>query len=491
VAAAVHRASIWSAIALRPTPCADIPMRRLRSWLRLWFTFERGVGRREYLASGLALAALKYAGDVCIVWYGTGRIWRPLDYLSPVSSLASVKLEGAPAEMLPVLALWALPFLWIGVSMSMRRAIDAGRSAWLALLFFVPGLSYLFIAAMSALPSRPLPAARQEAPREHERQLPQALLAIAAGAVVGLGMIGMIFLGLARYGVSIFLGTPFVVGALTAFLFNRRYPASERETQQVVLMTHACIGGVALLTAAEGAICLLMAAPLAIVIGGMGASLGRRIALRDRRLAHALLGVVLLPSTAMLDRERAPSPLREVRSEIVIDAPPEVVWRHVIAFSPLPEPNELLFRAGIAYPKRARIVGEGVGAVRYCEFSTGPFVEPITRWEPGRRLSFDVAEQPRPMHEWSPYADITPPHLDGYIRSRRGEFRLVALPGGRTRLEGSTWYEMQIAPAAYWSLFGDAIIHRIHDRVLVHIERMAEGDDVVVAARLPARDGDR
>ena len=163
-----------------------------------------------------------------------------------------------------------------------------------------------------------------------------------------------------------------------------------------------------------------------------------------------------------------------MRSAIEIDAPPDVVWRNVISFPPLPMPSELVFRAGIAYPQRAEIAGEGVGAVRRCVFSTGAFVEPITRWEPGRRLSFDVTEQPRPMQEWSPYADIAPPHLDGYFRSRRGEFRLIALPGGRTRLEGSTWYEMRLQPAAYWVLFGDAIISRIHGRVLRHIRATVE-----------------
>ena len=166
--------------------------------------------------------------------------------------------------------------------------------------------------------------------------------------------------------------------------------------------------------------------------------------------------------------------LRNARSSIEIDAPPDVVWRNVIAFPPLPAPSELVFRAGVAYPVRAEITGQGAGAVRRCVFSTGAFVEPITRWEPGRRLSFDVDSQPRPMHEWSPYADVAPPHLDGYFRSRRGEFRLVALPGGRTRLEGSTWYEMKIQPAGYWVLYGDWIIGRIHGRVLGHIKRVAE-----------------
>jgi uncharacterized membrane protein YhaH (DUF805 family) len=448
-------------------------MKGLRRWLNLWFTFDRTVGRREYLLSGLALAAIKYAGDVFIVWRGTGRLWHPIDYLSPVSSLASS--SGVDGADFVLLALWALPFLWIGVSMSMRRAIDAGESAWLALLFFVPALNYLLMAALCALPTSHEPVDVEEAPRSHERRLPKALLAIAVGMVLGLAMLAFSIYGAASYGISLFLGTPFLIGAITAFLFNRQYPASAAETHQVVIMTLGCLGGVILITAAEGALCLLMAAPLAVVIGMMGASLGRHIALRDRSaLANAMLGVVLLPLTATLDAARPPTPLREVRSSVVIAASPEVVWRNVIAFPPLPEPSELVFRAGIAYPMRGEIRGEGVGAVRYCVFSTGAFVEPITRWEPGRRLSFDVREQPRPLHEWSPYANVAPPHLDGYFRSRRGEFRLVPLPDGRTRLEGSTWYEMRLEPAAYWVLFGDAFIERIHRRVLDHIASNAE-----------------
>lgn len=448
---------------------------RLGRWLRLWFTFESGVGRREYLCSGLALAVLKYAGDAFMVWNATGRFWRPIDYLSPVSTLLQTKLVMAPAQLLPVLALWSLPFLWIGISMSMRRSIDAGYSAWLGLLFFVPLVSYLFIAAMCVLPHRAAKLASEHAPRAYEHRLPSALLAIAAGMTIGLGMLALSVYGLASYGLSLFLGTPFVIGALTAFLFNRRYPASGRETQQVVLMTLACVGGVLLVTAAEGALCLIMAAPLGIGIGAMGAALGRRIALRDRSLANALMAVMVLPLSATFDAGRPPSALREVRSAIEIAAPADVVWRNVIAFPPLPEPSDLVFRAGVAYPVRAEITGEGVGAVRRCVFSTGAFVEPITRWEPGRRLSFDVDSQPRPLHEWSPYRDVAAPHLDGYFVSRRGEFRLVTLPNGRTRLEGSTWYEMKLQPAAYWVLYGDVIVHRIHMQVLEQIKVTSEG----------------
>jgi hypothetical protein len=164
----------------------------------------------------------------------------------------------------------------------------------------------------------------------------------------------------------------------------------------------------------------------------------------------------------------------EVRSSLTIAAPPEVVWKNVLTFSDLSEPDEWFFRAGIAYPKRARIVGRGAGAIRYCEFSTGPFVEPIEVWDEARLLRFRVTENPAPMHEWSPYAVVLPRHLHGYLVSKQGQFRLTALPGNRTLLEGATWYQHGLWPAQYWSWWSEAIIHRIHLRVLTHIQRLSE-----------------
>jgi hypothetical protein len=113
--------------------------------------------------------------------------------------------------------------------------------------------------------------------------------------------------------------------------------------------------------------------------------------------------------------------------------------------------------------------------VRYCVFSTGPFVEPITIWEPGRRLAFDVQRAPLPLIELTPYDSIAPPHLHGFLESRRGEFRLIALSNGHTRLEGSTWYTVRMGPEGYWQVFGDYLIHQIHLRVLEHIKGQAEG----------------
>lgn len=147
----------------------------------------------------------------------------------------------------------------------------------------------------------------------------------------------------------------------------------------------------------------------------------------------------------------------------------------MVAFAEIPPPKELLFRAGIAYPIRAEISGHGVGAVRHCIFSTGPFADPIEVWDEPRLLKFGVTANPAPLNELSPYGNIQPPHLHGYFVSKQGQFLLTALPGGPTRLEGATWYQHTMWPAAYWRLWSDYIIHKIHLRVLEHIRAQAEG----------------
>ena len=225
-----------------------------------------------------------------------------------------------------------------------------------------------------------------------------------------------------------------------------------------------------------------MALPLALPLGALGALLGEVIA-RERRASSAAataILILLVPLSGPLEARLQQTPLREVSTAIDIDAPREKVWPHVVAFAEIDAPPGWLFRLGIAYPVRARLEGSGVGATRRCEFSTGAFVEPITAWEEPSRLGFSVAAQPPPLHEWSPYRRVYAQHLVDTWQSRRGEFRLVALPDGRTRLEGSTWYELAMAPEPYWAFYADLFIHRIHTRVLEHIR--AE----VNAARAPA-----
>jgi hypothetical protein len=233
------------------------------------------------------------------------------------------------------------------------------------------------------------------------------------------------------------------------------------------------------LIAVEGIVCVLMAAPLALALAALGGSIAYVIQAHHwgpkQMPGMFSILIFLIPATFGVEHAMAlRPPLYEVRTAIEVNAPPEKVWNEVVAFSEIPPPKELPFRAGIAYPIRAEISGQGVGAVRYCIFSTGAFVEPIEVWDEPRLLRFGVTANPSPLSEVTPYGHIDAPHLDGYFISEKGQFSLTGLPGGRTRLESTTWYHDAIWPTAYWRLWSDYIIHRIHLRVLNHIRREAE-----------------
>lgn len=447
--------------------------------LSVFFTLRGRVSRRQYLAAGAGLALFKYTVDAGVAYLTLRTFWSPLDYLNPTLAQRMAEVDRFPSLLLVFLFLWTLPFLWVGVSMSARRAVDAGLSPWIGLGFLVPLLNYVTIAVLALLPGRE--PRKPSAPRG-PRTPPAAsvvLSLILACAFVAVGTVAVLTGGMHYYGQGLFVGVPFLLGTVTSYVYNLARPASVPST--VGMATLVLLVGFLLLIALaiEGLVCLVMAFPVMWLTVTPGALFGRYLAqlsLRPDASTYASLGIVLLalPAGAWLDRTVVDPGEREVVTTIEVDAPPEVVWEHVVAFSELPAPDHWIFSTGIAYPLRARIEGEGVGAVRHCEFSTGAFVEPITAWEPPARLAFDVVAQPLPMEEWSFYAGVHPPHLDESFRSVRGEFRLVPLAGGRTRLEGSTWYVLDMGPAAYWKLWGDAILHRIHGRVLRHVKGLAE-----------------
>jgi len=449
----------------------------VRRWLRLWFSFHEPVDRRTYLLHGAGLMLFKYGVDAAVMWAFVHRLWTPLAYLSPVWTLREQLLRGAPEWLAPTLVVWTLPFLWIGVSMTLRRAVDAGRSPWWGLLFFVPVVNYAVMLLLSLVPSRAVgagPAARRNAVDVRFRA---GLLGVAAALAITIPTV-LIGVYLRRmYSAGLFLGTPFTIGYISAYVFNARGAQSERHTMQVAFLAVALAGGAMLVFALEGAVCIALAFPIAALLALPGALIGRAVALRSvGPPARAGLAALLAPLVVLASPRQA-APSHEVVTVVDIDAPPVVVWRHVVTFPELPPPREWLFRAGVAAPLRARIEGVGVGAVRYCDFTTGSFIEPITVWEENRRLAFDITAQAPPMREWSPFRDVNPPHLAGYFRATQGEFRLLALPGNRTRLEGRTRYVLDMFPQTYWTLPAGRLVATIHARVLRHIKAVAEEED--------------
>ena len=316
-----------------------------------------------------------------------------------------------------------------------------------------------------------------------DRLVPRSVFGSAAVAVLLTALLATagaaLSAGLANYGWTLFLGVPFVLGVSSSLIHGYHRPQGFRSCFGVTLLSLLFSAVLLIALAVEGLICILMAAPIAILLALFGTLIGYLIQARPE--ARPSRRHILLALTAALPllmgaeaAVRPEPPLDVVRSSVEIDAPPERVWEHVVSFCELPPPDEMIFRAGVAHPKRAEIRGRGAGAVRYCVFSTGRFVEPIEVWDEPRLLAFSVTAQPAPMEEWTPYPGIHPPHLDGTFHSKRGQFLLERLPGNRTRLEGTTWYTHRLWPASYWGLWSDWVLHTIHLRVLRHVKVLSE-----------------
>ncbi|MEM6765329.1 MAG: hypothetical protein AAF655_10400, partial [Bacteroidota bacterium] len=240
-----------------------------------------------------------------------------------------------------------------------------------------------------------------------------------------------------------------------------------------------CCGAIIIL-AFEGIICLGMAAPIFGIVTWVGASIAYNLS--KKPFQPGTVSMVVAPASIILllgfleSFTPSKAPLISVETSVIIKADKQAIWDQLVAFTEIDEPTEWMFKTGIAYPTHAEIRGKGVGAIRECHFTTGAFIEPITTWDEPNLLAFSVEKQPPPMIEWSIYDKIDVAHVDGYFLSEKGQFKLEAIDSLQVKLTGTTWYRHHIWPNHYWRLWSDAILHRIHYRVLDHIKAEAEKD---------------
>jgi hypothetical protein len=276
------------------------------------------------------------------------------------------------------------------------------------------------------------------------------------------------------YGIALFILTPFLIGFSTASLYGYKNNMTRRESIGVGLSALGIFMVALIVVAIEGLICIVMAAPILALFTFFGSLIGYYLVNKpnDHTPSSLLILIGIIPLMSFVEDKIEPE-LTSVTTSITINAKPMEVWRNVIEFPELDKPTEFIFKTGIAYPINAKIVGSGVGAVRYCNFTTGSFIEPVTVWQEGQLLGFSVLEQPAPMKELS-FWDINAPHLHDYFVSKKGQFKLTELEDGKTLLEGTTWYYHNISPVFYWQAWSDLIVHKIHTRVLNHIKRNSE-----------------
>jgi hypothetical protein len=456
----------------------------------LW-RWDGKVSRGTYALFGICGLATKHNLDRFIA-YRFGFRWGVWNYLDPLERAAQFSpLSGSEKKFLAILLITALPFIWIGITMTVKRLRDAGQPLWLTLLFFAPVINLLFFAILIALPTQQAGLSPDFQGKSGTRPIspywPTTRTGSAAAAVVITALLGVVvtwgalrFVG--NYGLTLFISLPFVMGYLAVLIYSRTQETDSGDVLGVVSLSLLLTGLGITAIAVEGIVCLLMAAPIAWLVAMFGGLLAMLIHGRANspQATPSMFAVMLVSLPVLLGVEHAappPLPRFQVHTTFEIAAPPEAVWKRLIEFPPLATATEWPFRLGIAYPIEARIKGEGLTADRECRFSTGSFKEPILVWEPGNHFAFSVADEPLLMKETSPYENIRVRHLEDHdFQPERADFVLVRLPNGGTRLEGTTTYQNKMWPGMYWRLWTDAIIHSIHNRVFNHVKTLAETD---------------
>ena len=292
---------------------------------------------------------------------------------------------------------------------------------------------------------------------------------------LSIGCFGLVAVGafeLSRrgvYGWTLFVLLPMIAGAMGTWSVR---PATPRAAAVAGGVIGASGCALFLLIGLEGWMCALMALPLVVPLTISGSLIAFQAGAWSRGKHPAVLGL-LVPISMFFDVNAKP-PVYAVTTSIVVNAAPEVVWKSVIAFPDITDRPDWVLRTGMAYPIRTRIGGTGVGVPRSCDLSTGTVQERVVVWDEPRVLRFVVTATPPAMREMGLYGPISPKHLNGYYISKEGQFELTPLPGGKTLLVGTSWYQHGLWPAEYWRWWSDTVVHHIHARVLEHVKALAE-----------------
>src|SRR5713101_1362738 len=124
------------------------------SFANVW-KLQGNVDRQSYLLVGLISVAIKLGLDQLVARLIFQRPWGLLSYWIPLGPSARIRALAPPdATFTATMLAIALPFIWIGIALTVKRLRDAGQPVWLAFIFFVPVVNLLFFLMLCVMPSR-------------------------------------------------------------------------------------------------------------------------------------------------------------------------------------------------------------------------------------------------------------------------------------------------------------------------------------------------
>lgn len=422
----------------------------------------RPIGRANYIVASMALLAVQYAAAFLpglLRIQGTHFLGLSPSWLALLFDSHAATQHFAIGLCMVIVACAAGQGF-----VALRRAATVDAKSVEVAMAVVPWLQLIAI---------PVLALRQNASKQGSSRASAVVQGAFAGLAIALLAEILFTLLFSIYGVALFVGTPFVVGLVSAYLVRRTQPMGIASPLSASLLSLLLAAGVLFGFALEGLFCLAIVFPLAMIVAVVGGAIG--IGLADLRASRgrALSSVVLLPMLLVSESYQPPHVEFADTRSIAVAAPPSVVWRAIVNMGTINQAPAAPFGWGLAYPVAGRIDGRGVGAIRLGIFSTGTAYERVTQWVPDRQLWFKVLSDPPMMREANPFGPVQAPHLDGYFLTRTARFTLTPLPGGGTRLTLVTEHVLRIGPTTYFLPLAQWAVAENKRRVLSHFRDRA------------------
>ena len=261
---------------------------------------------------------------------------------------------------------------------------------------------------------------------------------------------------------SEFILIPILMGIISAW-FWRNMNLSSRELIGKSFLTGCITIVLASGFLGEGVICLIIVSPLLFGSIIVGAFIGRAMFRRNNNtLNTSIIGLML--AVFITDSLSEHHYENMVSDTIIVNAPPQQVWKNVVAFKRIKEKNKYwLFKIGMPSPVESTVEGYYLGAKRKCIFSNGyTFDEKIVTYDENKNLTFAITNQPRD------------PEIMGHIDIEQGQFLLKDNGNGNTTLVGNSWYKLYVFPVWYYDTWAKSITRNVHLRVMEHIKELSE-----------------
>ncbi|MDB5803069.1 MAG: polyketide cyclase/dehydrase [Betaproteobacteria bacterium] len=288
--------------------------------------------------------------------------------------------------------------------------------------------------------------------------------------------------------ISFLFFVPIVIGIITVVLAPRR-PVSGTYAffGPWVPMSLFCFGASMLML--EGLICIVIIAPIFMVMSSIGGLVGRSIQRTNPRLGRrglpALMALPLLGG--YIEKDYVPQDRwSRVERAMEIGAPPARVWQlinHPTNISPAEMAGGLAYRIGVPYPIEANTLSEQVGGLRKLVWQKGVhFDENITAIEAQKRIcwTYHFARDSFPHEALDDHVVIGGYYFD------LGQTCYTLMPvAAGTRLAVSVEYRVSTNFNWYAGAWGRLMVSNTAETIL-NFYRVRGGRPAAVAAATPA-----